>query len=179
MDNQAKSMCWTKSLISKWRQSMLFLIDIPRLFVNCNGFPCLAVSPFLAVPLTHWLMNLACVTLHDSCHSPTWHIRLHEGGGKRSARSIDVNYAGVKRGGTHRPVSPPKESIKVKRLVFFLLVFFFQRINNVTTVTDNDSASPDIIWLWTSHISITATHLAINSVLQLTSAVVSVSWSSL
>lgn len=110
--------------------------------MNCNRFS--LFRPLLAVPLTHWLMNLPCVTLHDSCHSSNLAHSSASGERKRGARSIDVNYADVTREGAHRSVSPPKESIKVKQLVFSpLFFFFFQRFNNVTMAMDNASASPD------------------------------------
>lgn len=97
--------------------------------VNCIGFSCLAVFPLLELVLTHWLINLACVTLHDSCHSPNWHICLREGGEKGEPDQLMlIMQIDTKRGDTRSPVSPPEESIKVKQLVFFPSFFFLSRI---------------------------------------------------
>lgn len=124
------------------------------------------------MPLTHWLMNLPCVTLHDSCHSSNLAHSSASGERKRGARSIDVNYADVTREGAHRSVSPPKESIKVKQLVFSPLFSFSFRDSIMS------------LWRWTTHLhhqtndqpqNIThlnpTTHLAINSLLKLSSTV--------
>lgn len=60
-----------------------------------------------------------------------YHIR----GEKKGAGSIDVNYADVTREGAQWSVSPPKESIKVKQLVFPSFFFPLQHFNSVTTAT--------------------------------------------
>lgn len=66
--------------------------------------------------LCHFARQLS---LSNLAHSPA------SGEGKRGGRSIDVNYADVTREDTHWSVSPPKESIKVKQLVFFPFPSFF------------------------------------------------------
>lgn len=105
-----------------------------------------AVFPLLELVLTHWLINLASVTLHDSCHSPNWHICPCKGGEKGETDQLMlIMQIDTKRGDTRSPVSPPEESIKVKQLVFFPLIFFFCQGFNVTMVTVNDFASPDVI----------------------------------
>lgn len=108
--------------------------------------PCLALFP----PFSSAIDSLA--NEFASCHfarqlslSNLAHLSA-SGERKRGARSIDVNYADVTRDGAHWSVSPPKESIKVRQLVFSPRFFFFplfQGFNNVTTVMDTASASPD------------------------------------
>lgn len=123
------------------------------------------------MPLTHWfaLCHFARqLSLSNLAHSSA------SGQRKRGVRSIDVNYADVTREGVHRSASPPKESIKVKQLVFFPSFFFSFRDSIMS------------LWRWTTHLhhqtnylpqNIThlnpTTHLAINSLLKLSSAAVS------
>lgn len=84
-------------------------------------FACLAGFFFLhplAAPLTRRLIKFALchfarqLSLSGLAHSSA------SGERKRGAGSIDVNYADVTREGAHWSVSPPKESIKVRQLVF-------------------------------------------------------------
>lgn len=59
---------------------------------------------------------------------------------KRGVRSIDVNYADVRRDDAHWRVSPPEESIKVRQLVFpHSFFFFFQAFNIVTLRMESTS----------------------------------------
>lgn len=84
--------------------------------MNCNGFSLSCPPPFAVNSMTNEFAlchSARQLSLSNLAHSPT------SGERKRGARSIDVNYAAVTRDGAHWSVSPPKQSIKVRQLVFF------------------------------------------------------------
>lgn len=96
-------------------------------------------SLFNEFALCHFARQLSLSDLAHCCAS---------GERIRGAGSIDVNYADVTRDGARWCVSPPKESIKVRQLVFS--PWFFpptslsgRGFNNVTLETETASASPD------------------------------------
>lgn len=121
---------WHRRFICEW-QWIFFVLPLT---------PLSSVIDLLAneFALCHFARQLS---LSNLAHPST------SGERKRGVRSIDVNYADVTREGAHWSVSPPKESIKVRQLVFsprfFFFLSFFQRFNNVTMVMDTASASPD------------------------------------